>query len=122
MYGVDEGDEAQWQLSAEWAEEGWAEEEHAGAVYDEMIKVFCRCVHCPEPPMSESDGSFMCLLSDENRDEQICVITFDEDVDECNDELIANTSIGAYVMSTAGSAATRGEAALGMPQVLDARE
>ena len=27
MFGVDEGDQAQWYLSAEWAEEGWAEEE-----------------------------------------------------------------------------------------------
>ena len=52
VYGVDEGDEAQWYPLAEWAEEEWAEEEeHAGAVYDEddeMIAAFCVCVHLPE--------------------------------------------------------------------------
>ena len=57
VYGVDEGDEGQWQSSAEWAEEGWAEEEYAGAVYDqddEMINEFCGCVYCPEPLLSKS--------------------------------------------------------------------
>ena len=52
VYGVDEGDEAQWHLSAERAEEGWAEEKHAGAVYDEhdeTIADFCNCVPCLSP-------------------------------------------------------------------------
>ena len=79
VYGVDEGDEAQWYPSVEWAEEGWAEEEeHAGAVYDEddkMIAAFRACVCCPEPPMIESDDPFLCLLSDENCEEQVCAIT-----------------------------------------------
>ena len=46
-----------------------------------MINAFCRCVYCPEPPMSESDDPFMCFLSDENCEEQVCAITFEEDVD-----------------------------------------
>ena len=92
---MDEGDESQWYSSAEWAQEGWAEEEeNAGAVYDEddaMIAAFCGCVYCPEPPLSESGDSFRCLLSDENCKEQVCAITFDDGVDECDDEPITDT-------------------------------
>ena len=44
-----------------------------------------------EPTLSESDDPSMCLLSDESCEEQVCAITFDDDVDECDDELIANT-------------------------------
>ena len=55
VYGVDEGDEAQWHLSAEWAEEGWVEEEYAGAVYDEhdeTIGVFLQWRPLSEPAIS----------------------------------------------------------------------
>ena len=61
---------------------------------DETIAAFCVCVCCPEPLMSESDDPFMCLLPDKNDEEQVCAITFDDDVDECDDELIANTYRG----------------------------
>ena len=44
--------------------------------------------------MSESDDPFMCLLSDENDEEQVCAINFDDGVDECDDELIADTYRG----------------------------
>ena len=94
VYGVDEGDEAQQQSSAEWAEEGLAEEEHAGAVYDkddEMINECCGCMYCPEPLLSEPDNPFMCPLSEENLDE-VCAITFEEGFDEgvdVKDECIA---------------------------------
>ena len=99
MYGVCEGDEAQWYSSAEWAEEGWAEEEeeHAGAVYDEddeMIATCCACVCFLEPPMSESDDPFMCVLSDENCEEHAYAISFLHDAGECDEELIANTYRG----------------------------
>ena len=59
---------------------------------DEMINAVCGCVYCLEPLMSESDDPFMCLLSDESREEQVYAITFEEDVDECDDEVIANKS------------------------------
>ena len=66
--------------------------------------------------MSESDDPFMCLVSDENRDE-VCIITFEEDVDECDDELIANKywAVRDVDGKSPRVAATRGESALGMP-------
>ena len=44
--------------------------------------------------MSESDVPFICLLCDENCEEQVCAITFNDDGDECDDELIADTYRG----------------------------
>ena len=51
VHAVDGGDEAQWESSAEWADEDWAEEEQAGTPFDEddeTIAAFCHCVDCPE--------------------------------------------------------------------------
>ena len=72
MHAVDGEDEAQWESSAEWADEDWAAEEHAGAVYgedDEMIAAFCGCVDCPDLLIEEPNDSFQCGFCDESDEE-----------------------------------------------------
>ena len=89
-------DEAQCDSSAGWAEEEWAEEdEHAGAVYEEddkMIAAFCHCIYCYDFPEEESDVSFKCRLCDESDEEYVCTVTFGDDIDDGDDELVTTAT------------------------------
>ena len=53
-----------------------------------MITTFCHCIGCPEFLGEQPDELLECPVCSESDEEYVCTVTFDDDVDDGDDEFV----------------------------------